>query len=185
MKQHVLNSLCTLGAALLLCVGAQAATPDQFASAHQKFLQATSGQEAAIEPATQAFVALLKAEPGDPVVMAYAGAATSMQARTTWLPWKKMRYAEDGLAMLDKALMLLSAAHNAANNAVLQRNVPAALETRFVAANTFLAVPEFMNRKARGTKLLQEVANSPLLANAAADFRKQVADVCVRESCKP
>jgi hypothetical protein len=123
-----------------------------------------------MEQSAASFTTLLLQEPGNPVLMAYAGAATSMQANTTLLPWKKMRYAEDGLAMLDKALALLSPAHNAA----VQHDVPGALEVRFVAANTFLAVPGFMNRGARGNKLLGEILASPLLANAPLSFRGDV-----------
>jgi hypothetical protein len=72
--------------------------------------------------------------------------------------------------MLDKALALLTPAHDA----VLQRNLPAALEVKFVAANTFLAVPGFMNRGARGTKLLGEVLASPLFATSPLAFRGDV-----------
>jgi len=47
-------------------------------------------------------------------------------------------------------------------------------ETRFVAANTFLAVPGFMNRGARGAKLLEEVLTSPLFEKAPAGFQNAV-----------
>jgi hypothetical protein len=162
--------LLALGATALL-VGAVHATPDaQFDPAFAQFQQANKGSESAIEKSAEAFVALLKSEPGNPVLLAYAGAATSMKATTTWLPWKKMSCAEDGLAMLDKALALLTPAHDA----VLQRNLPAALEVKFVAANTFLAVPGFMNRGARGTKLLGEVLASPLFATSPLAFRGDV-----------
>jgi hypothetical protein len=124
----------------------------------------------AVAPAVEGFGALLRAEPGNPVLMAYAGAATAMQARTTWLPWKKMSYAEDGLALLDKSLALLGPAHDA----VIQNGTPGALEVRFVAANTFLAVPGFMNRAARGAKLLADVLASPLFAQAPLGFQGSV-----------
>ena len=102
--------------------------------------------------------------------MAYAGASTARLAGTTVLPWKKMSYAEDGMAMIDKALALLTPAHNAA----VQHGTPGALEVRFVAANTFLAAPGFMNRGARGAKLLAEVLDSPLLAQAPLGFQAAV-----------
>lgn len=159
-----------LASAVCLASPAMAATPAQFDSALAQFQQARAGHEAAIGKSAEAFEALLKAEPVNPVLMAYAGAATTLQATTTWLPWKKMAYAEDGLALLDKALTLLTPAHNAP----LQHNVPAALEVRFVAANTFLAVPGFMNRAARGAKLLDEIVASPLLGVAPLEFRGHV-----------
>jgi hypothetical protein len=85
------------------------------------------------------------------------------------------------MALLDKALALLTPAHSAP----LQHDVPAALEVRFVAASTFLAVPGFMNRGARGAKLLQEVLSSPLLANSPLGFRGDVwlkgADVAAKD----
>ena len=162
--------LLALGATALL-VGAVHATPDaQFDPAFAQFQQANKGSESAIEKSAEAFVALLKSEPGNPVLLAYAGAATSMKANTTWLPWKKMSYAEDGMAMLDKALALLTPAHDA----VLQHNLPASLEVKFVASNTFLAVPGFMNRGARGAKLLGEVLASPLFATSPVAFRGDV-----------
>jgi hypothetical protein len=93
-----------------------------------------------------------------------------MRARTTMLPWKKMGYAEDGMAQIDKALALLKPEHNA----VVHNGTPGVLEARFVAANTFLAVPGFMNRSARGAKLLEDVLTSPLFAQAPEGFQKVV-----------
>ncbi len=160
--------------AVMLCAGlagaAMAATPAQFDAAFVQFQQARGGNEAAVLRSAEAFEGLLKAEPINPVLMAYAGATTAMRANTTWMPWKKMTFAEDGMALLDKALTMLTAAHNAP----LQHDVPAALEVRFVAANTFLAVPGFMNRGARGTKLLGDIVASPLLASAPLEFRGDV-----------
>lgn len=159
--------LLTLGAATLLATTAHAVPQAQFQPAFDQFLQASKGDDRAIDQSADAFVALLKTEPANPVLMAYAGAATAMRATTTWLPWKKMSYAEDGMALLDKALALLTPAHAAP----LQHDVPAVLEVRFVAANTFLAVPGFMNRGARGAKLLAEVIADPLLATAPLAFK--------------
>lgn len=108
------------------------------------------------------------------------GAATAMKAGTAWLPWKKMGFAEDGLAQLDKALALLTPAHNAP----VQNGTPGVLEVKFVAANTFLAVPGFMHRQERGTKLLGEVLSSPLLANAPLGFRGTVWLKAAQEATK-
>ncbi len=162
--------LLALAAALVLSTTAHAVPDAPFQSAFAHFSQARSGDSAAVDQAAQEFAALLHTEPGNPVLMAYAGAATAMRANTTLLPWKKMSYAEDGMALIDKALALLTPAHNA----VVQRNVPGVLEVRFVAANTFLAVPGFMNRGARGAKLLGEVLDSPLFEQAPAAFQDAV-----------
>ncbi len=171
-----------VGSVLILSLlgGAWAASAAPLEAAYQEFTLARTGDQAAIERAASAFDTLLKAEPTNPLLMAYAGASTSLRATTTWLPWQKMRFAEDGLAQLDKALALLSPAHNTA----LPQQVPAALEVRFVAAATFLAVPGFMNRGARGKKLLAEVADSPLLATAPLSFRGDVWLTAVDQAIK-
>lgn len=161
----------TVSAALVALATSAIAIPEpQFQSAFKEFLQASGGDSAAIDRAAEAFSGLLNIEPINPVLLAYSGAATAMKAGTTMLPWKKMGFAEDGLAQLDKALALLTPAHNAP----VQNDTPGVLEVKYVAANTFLAVPGFMHRQERGTKLLGEVLASPLLANAPLGFRGAV-----------
>jgi hypothetical protein len=168
-------------AALVGLTSAAIAVPEaQFQSAFQQFLQASGGDTVAIEHAAEAFSGLVKSEPTNPVLLAYAGAATAMRAGTTWLPWKKMGFAEDGLAQLDKALTLLTPAHEAP----VQNGTPGVLEVKFVAANTFLAVPGFMHRQERGTKLLGEVLGSPLLAGAPLGFKGTVWLKAAKEASK-
>ena len=162
-------ALATL-ASLVAASPAFAAADAAFQSAFQSFSQASGGDKSAIDPAAEAFDSLLKAEPTSPVLMAYAGASTALKASNTSLPWKKMSFAEDGLAQVDKALAMLTPAHDAP----LQRGTPGALEVRFVAATTFLAMPAFMNRSERGAKLLGEVLASPLFERAPVPFRGAV-----------
>ena len=154
-----------------VATGIAIAAPDAaFDSAFRHFLVASSGDKSAVDPAADEFDALLKAEPANPVLMAYAGAAGAMRAGTTSLPWKKMGFAEDGMALLDKSLAMLTPAHDAP----IQHGTPGSLEVRFVAANAFLAVPPFMNRAARGSKLLNEVLASPLFEKAPLPFQGNV-----------
>jgi hypothetical protein len=141
-----------------------------FEAAFATFSRAATGDEAAIDSAAQQFAALSAAEPGDPALLAYAGAATALRARATLLPWKKMAYADEGLARIDKALALIQPAHDT----LLRRGTPASLEARFVAANTFLGMPAMFNRGARGARLLAEVTASPLFAAAPLPFRGTV-----------
>jgi len=158
---------------LASCVatGIAIAAPDAaFDNAFRHFIVASGGDKSAVDPAADEFEALLKAEPANPVLMAYAGAAGAMRAGTTLMPWKKMGYAEDGLALIDKSLAMLAPAHDA----TIQHGTPGSLEVRFVAANAFLAVPSFMNRAARGAKLLDEVLASPLFAHAPLPFQGNV-----------
>jgi hypothetical protein len=161
-----LATLASLVAASPACAAADA----PFQSAFQTFAQAQAGDKAAVDTAADAFDTLLKAEPINPVLMAYAGASTTLKATTTSLPWKKMSFAEDGLAQIDKALAMLTPAHDAP----IQRGTPGVLEVRFVAATTFLGVPPFMNRAERGAKLLGEVLASPLFERAPLPFKGAV-----------
>ncbi len=162
---------CIVLAGALAGGAAYAVAPEAaFESAFQTFNAALAGNESAIDKAADAFNALLAADPTNPVLMAYAGAATTMKAGATMLPWKKMSYADDGLAQIDKALAMLTPA----SDAPIQHGTPGTLEVKFTAANTFLAVPGFLNRGARGAKLLSEVLASPLFAGSPLGFKGDV-----------
>lgn len=138
--------------------------------AFTRFQQARPDQPDAIDDSALRFQQLSAAAPADPVLRAYYGAATAMRATTTVLPWRKMGYAEDGLALIDKALAQLDASHDAP----LHRGVSGTLETRFTAASTFLSMPGMFNRKERGRKLLEQVLGSPQFETSPAPFRATV-----------
>jgi hypothetical protein len=163
-------ALLSLVCAFWLAAPARAADAAVFDAAFTEFQRAVDGDEGAIDAAASRFAALSGAEPADPVLQAYRGAAAAMRARTTLLPWKKMSYAEDGLAHIDKALAMLVPAHDAP----LHRATPASLEARFVAASAFLAMPAMFNRHTRGATLLDQVLTSPLFSTAPLPFRGTV-----------
>ncbi|MGZ5713606.1 MAG: hypothetical protein ACXWIG_05560 [Caldimonas sp.] len=177
-----LRLVASLALSLLAISGtARAASDDAFQRAFQSFAKAAAGDAAAIAAAAAAFEALRIAEPANPVVTAYAGASIALQARTAPQPLRKMSLAEDGLALIDSSLAMLTPAHDAPS----ERGAPGSLEVRFVAANTFLGVPAFMNRGARGRKLLDEVLASPLFDKAPLPFQGSVwlraAELAARE----
>lgn len=159
--------LAVLAAALALSSPTWAVPDSQFAPLFSQFEVINQGDNSKLESVSEGFAALLKSEPTNPVLMAYVGTTTAMKANTTFMPWKKMSYAEDGMAMLDKALAMLTPSHDA----VIQRGTPGSLEVKLLAAKTFLAVPGFMNKGARGAKLIGEITASPLLAQAPVDFQ--------------
>ena len=74
-----LASPWVLGAALGLGLAttASAISDTQFQNAFSRFVQAGAGDSAAIDAAAQAFQDLVKIEPANPVLYAYAGAATA------------------------------------------------------------------------------------------------------------
>ncbi len=167
IKLVVLSS--TLSTLICVTNTASAFSEPDFQTNFKKFTQAQGDTDT--EQAASGFHEMLKAEPANPLLMAYTGAATTKLATTTIFPWKKMSYSEDGLAMLDKALQLASNVHAMPE---MHGKVPVVLEAKFVAANTFLAVPGFMNRGSQGQKLLNEILQHPLFASTAVDFRGAV-----------
>lgn len=144
---------------------------DPLAAPRALFQRAADGDDSAVEPAAARWQALSDAAPGDPVRRAYAGAATAMRARATLLPWRKLAHAEDGLAQLDKALAQLGPAHE---QPATPGGLAPALEVRFTAASTFLALPSMFHRHERGEKLLADVLTHPRFADAPAGFRAGV-----------
>jgi hypothetical protein len=168
-RTFFLRPLAAASLALGLFHGSvHALTDAEFVPASQAFRATSSGGEGAIDAAAAAFSALQKAEPGHPVPLAYGGSLESMRARTTMLPWRKIGFAEDGMATIDKALMLLTPAHDAER----LTGTPVTLLVKLTAANTFLAVPSFMNRGTRGRRLIGEVMAHPDFASCPAPFRE-------------
>jgi hypothetical protein len=158
-----------LALAFLLITGITFADP--FSDARDIFVRASSGQEKEVEHAIGAFQALLKGQPGNPVYMAYLGSAQAQRARDALLPWNRMKYTEEGLDTLDRALASIRPEHDKA----LLRGVPMAIETRLVAANTFLRIPDgIFHRRAQGRKLVAEMQKHPAYAGSPEPFRKAV-----------
>jgi len=176
MNLHLTPLLRCAGLVLALalaipCASAAAPAPDAVIEAGTQLNQAAmAGSSSAVAQAEAYFAQQLAAFPSDPLLRAYYGSSHSRLATTTWLPWKKMSYAEDGLADLDKALAQLTAEQDTQ----MHRGVPVSLETRFVAASTFVSLPSMFNRKARGGKLLEDVLKSPLLERTPMPFRAAV-----------
>jgi hypothetical protein len=157
---------------LLIAAGAagQAASgPDSaFIAAAQLVQRASAGEAKAVDGAVAAFEALTRAEPANPLYEAYLGSATGLKAREAWMPWSKIKYAEQGLDHVDRALQALKPEHERQ----LVRGAPMAVETRIVAARMFLRVPdEFFHRRAAGKKLIAEILKDPQFAVAPAPLR--------------
>lgn len=143
---------------------------ENFDTAFVRFQLAAAGDASAVDDAAARFARLSDATPQDPVLRAYAGATTALRATTTWLPWRKLAFADDGLALIDQALAQLAPVHDAP----ARRGVPASLETRFVAASTFLGLPAMFKRQERGARLLAELLSDPRLDLAPLGFRATV-----------
>lgn len=184
------RQLLALAAVKLLALGAAFAVPSVGpilfpaawaapAAAAESGLDAALGEfdaARADEKRLDAAVAALRALPADPqrqpLFGVYLGSAQAMQGKAAWMPWNKLKFTEQGLDQIDAALALLKPEHGA----VLVRGVPVSLQTRLVAAATFVAVPDgLFHRRTDGRKLLAALRADPLLAAAPEAFRAEVA----------
>lgn len=120
------------------------------------------------QQAASTFNNLLKQEPGNPLLMSYAGAATAKSSLDKFAKGEKNTALEDGTAMVEQALRLAS------NSEAMHGSIPVALEVRFVAASTYLAVPKFMNRHEKGGQLLKDVIDAQQFAQTDVGFRGAV-----------
>ena len=188
-----------LAAVKLLAVGAAfvvpAAGPGLFPAAYAA-PAADAGMEAALrefdaaradDKRIDAAIAALRGLPvgpsRQPLAAACLGSALALQGKAAWMPWNKMKFTEQGLDQLDAALAMLKPEHGT----VQVRGVPVTLQTRLVAAATFVAVPDgLFHRRADGRKLLAALRADPLLAAAPAAFRAEVeaAEARLAESAK-
>jgi hypothetical protein len=57
-----------------------------------------------VDNALSAAQDFLKEHPDDPVVTAYLGSIKGRMAKDSWLPWRKLRYVNEALDLLDKAV---------------------------------------------------------------------------------
>lgn len=179
MKNTFLKTALIL--ALAIALPCRAAQPDQalpspaaeasLASALDLFQRARAGDKGAVEPAIAAFEELARAEPLQPRNAAYLGSALALRGRDAWMPWNKIRYVEDGTDRIDAALAALKPEHDLD----FLRGVPASVETRFVAASTFVKIPDAVfHRRADGKRLISGLLRSPALSAASSDFRAAV-----------
>lgn len=127
-----------------------------YAEAAQAFQRARV-DPGALARATALFHKLAAAEPSSPLFAAYAGACGTLAGRAATAPLERLQLTEDGLRQLDGALKRLGPAHERPGPSGL----PLSVETRLVAASTFLAVPDAFHRLEDGKAALAAALASP------------------------
>lgn len=159
-----------MGTAIGLSPFMASAGEPAFAEAQQIFMQAREGRDGALEKATEKFKALAEKDAANPLFQSYLGACLALKGDSAWMPWSKMRYTEQGLDKIDAALASLASITGDKLEDIQKR-----LETRYVAAETFIKIPDkIFHRAAAGRKLLQEVTSSPDYPKTNAAFRAVV-----------
>jgi tetratricopeptide (TPR) repeat protein len=159
--------------------------PQQFLEAQSLFERGLRGSEKDNEQAAEKFRALTEQAPDNPLYLAYYGSTFTLKARDAYLPWNKLKLGEQGLDLIDKSLKKLGPEHDRQ----LLRSVPLSIETRLVAVNTFLKVPDqFFHRYDRGRSLLTQTMNGEVFAASPAAiqarFYFQTAFVAQKEGKK-
>lgn len=175
MKAQLRPLLLSLALALPLST-AWAFDEAGFNAAFAHLQKAREGDSKSVDVAVDAFRKLSSQEPANPLLRAYQGSVEALQGREALMPWNKMKYTENGLATLDKALQQLSPEHEHE----LARGVPVLLETRLVAANAFLSLPSLFNRGPAGHQQLQALISHPQLLKAPEGFRQAVVELAVK-----
>jgi hypothetical protein len=134
---------------------------DAFVRAQAEFESALHGDSSALPRASADLKQLLNDDPGNPLFLAYYGSTYALQAREAWMPWNKLKLAEQGLDLIDKGLGRLRPAHDRQT----MRGAPVSVETRLVAISTFFQVPDnFLHRFDPGKRLLAETLQTPAYA---------------------
>jgi hypothetical protein len=162
MNTNLFRTLLSL-LALLVSWPASAAEEQlaDFVRAQGEFEAALRGDSSALTQANAAFKNLLVQDPGNPLFLAYYGSTFALQARHAWMPWNKLKLAEEGLDYIDKGLGRLRPEHDAQT----LRGAPVSVETKLVAVSTFFQVPDnFLHRFAPGERLLADTLKAPSYA---------------------
>jgi hypothetical protein len=136
---------------------------EAYITAQNLFEHGLRGSKKDNEKAAEQFRLLSEREQGNPLYLAYYGSTYTLKSRDAFFPWNKLKLGDQGLDLVDKALKMIATEHDR----ILLRGVPLSLETRLVAASTFLMVPDnHFHRFTAGKNLIFEVMKSPMFLTA-------------------
>jgi len=153
--------------AVLLASLSTHATVDQ--SMINLYQEAANRGGEAVEKSYETFKTARESDPADAVALFYLGASETLMARDSWLPWKKLSLAENGIARMDKALTLLTQGDTTGEQTqTTQRGLPQDIVLKGIAAATFTQMPEFFNTFERGYSLYHSLMNDSRLARVPA-----------------
>ncbi|MFG0607500.1 hypothetical protein ACF8CX_17575 [Vibrio mimicus] len=149
--------LCLMGLLLSLSSWQVLALPSE--ALIQRYNQAAQGDEKLVEPLYADLEKLAEQEGAMPLTLVYLGSTRTLMGRDAFLPWKKMRYSEEGLATIEKGLSLLS--DDAANSQERRNGLPTQMLAIAVAAATYTAMPDMFNHFERGYDLYLNLLADP------------------------
>jgi tetratricopeptide (TPR) repeat protein len=147
--------ICALGFAAPSLAATEAVSWEQALELYRQ----GADDSGANERANEVFAQLTKAAPGDPLPLAYLGSTWVIKGRDAWAPWNKLRYVDKGLALLDKAVLLLGPEHDR----LVVEGLPASVRVKSVAGIAYAGLPDMFKRFDQGRDMLRALLASPLL----------------------
>ncbi|ENM5825278.1 hypothetical protein RBG15_000752 [Vibrio metoecus] len=159
MKIYPLFNFSFYAVALLLSLGSWQAMAQPSEATIERYNQAAQGDETLVDPLYADLEKLVEQEGATPLTLVYLGSTRTLMGRDAFLPWKKMRYSEEGLATIEKGLSLLS--DDAANSQERRNGLPTQMLAIAVAAATYTAMPDMFNHFERGYDLYLNLLADP------------------------
>jgi hypothetical protein len=123
-------------------------------STYEHYLAAVDAKE----DAASVYAALLDLPP-TPVVQVLKGSTLTLMGRDAWMPWTKMKYADDGIILLERTLQALTLDDQQTEF----QGVPVDVFVIFIAGTTYTRLPDMFHKKAEGQALLRRIAHHSAL----------------------
>lgn len=126
-----------------------------------EYNQAVAGDDAKVESAYQSLVQLIEQQGAKPLSLVYLGSTQTLQGREAFLPWKKMKYTEQGLATIDKGLSMLDTLPLNVDQQLRVQGLPERYLSQAMAAVTYTSLPTMFNHFDRGYDLYLTMLTEP------------------------
>nr|WP_262359088.1 hypothetical protein [Vibrio mimicus] len=125
----------------------------------QRYNQAAQGDTQLVEPLYTELENLIEQEGATALSLVYLGSTRTLMGRDAFLPWKKMRFSEEGLATIEKGLSLLN--RDASSPEARLNGLPTRMLTVAIAAATYTSMPDMFNHFERGYALYLTLLSEP------------------------
>lgn len=122
------------------------------------------------EAAWSAFKNLEEEYPNHPAVNTYLGSLEAIRGGNSWMPWSKLKWVEQGLDRIDRAMSLLESGEYDA----ISGGISIADDCRLIAVSTFLGVPAFLNRFQDGKDVFHDLTETRDLTGLPLTFQKVI-----------
>lgn len=127
-----------------------------------EYNEAVVGDGVKVESAYQSLVQLIEQQGAKPLSLVYLGSTQTLQGREAFLPWKKMKYTEQGLATIDKGLSMLDTLPLDVDQQQRIQGLPEGYLSQAMAAVTYTLLPTMFNHFDRGYDLYLTLLSEPI-----------------------